>query len=219
MGQPAPRRARGGLIGESWGAEETRDLARIAQAREIIGPSVELCVDANGGYECKQAIRMAHAMAAYDVRWYEEPVSSEDLDGLRAIRDQVDADVTAGEYGTDIGYFRRMCAANAVDCLQIDATRCGGYTEWLRSVAIAASFGLTVSAHCAPNLHGTQPARAGRRGNAEPASPGMVPRRRAHRAGLFTGALDPAGGVVTPDRKRFGYGFDTEAAGRYEFRR
>jgi L-alanine-DL-glutamate epimerase-like enolase superfamily enzyme len=203
-------------IGESWGAEESRDLARIAQAREIIGPSVELYVDANGGYERKQAIRMAHAMAAHDVRWYEEPVSSDDLDGLREIRDQVDADVTAGEYGTDIGYFRRMCAANAVDCLQVDATRCGGYTEWLRSAAITASFGLTVSAHCAPNLHAPVAA----------ATPNVRHLEWFHdhvriESSLFTGSLDPTGGAVTPDRKRFGHGLDldTEAANRYEVRR
>jgi L-alanine-DL-glutamate epimerase-like enolase superfamily enzyme len=199
-------------IGESWGAAEDRDLARIAQAREIIGPAVELYVDANGGYQRKQAVRMAHAMAEHDVRWYEEPVSSDDLAGLREIRDQVEADVTAGEYGTDIGYFQRMCAANAVDCLQIDATRCGGYTEWLRSAAVAASHGLTVSGHCAPNLHAPVCA----------ATPNLRHLEWFHdhvriESSLFAGALEPIGGSITPDAKRFGHGleFDDEAAARY----
>ena len=69
------------------------------------------------------------------------------------VRDAVAADVTAGEYGYDVYYFRRMCDADAVDCLQADASRCGGITEWLRVAAIAASYGLPMSAHCAPNLH------------------------------------------------------------------
>ena len=76
-------------IGESWGTNTTRDLDRIRQAREIIGDDTELFVDANGGYQRKQAIRVINAAADYDVRWFEEPVSSDDLDGLREIRDAV----------------------------------------------------------------------------------------------------------------------------------
>src|SRR6201994_2295264 len=78
-------------IGESWGGDEARDLARVASARAAVGPEVALFVDANGGYQRKQAVRLAHAMAEFDVRWFEEPVSSDDLDGLHEIRDQVDA--------------------------------------------------------------------------------------------------------------------------------
>ena len=62
-------------------------------------------------------------------------------------------DVTAGEYGYDLAYFHRMCAAGAVDCLQVDVTRCGGITELLRTAAVAASQGFDVSGHCAPHLH------------------------------------------------------------------
>ncbi|HEX3788993.1 MAG TPA: enolase C-terminal domain-like protein [Pseudonocardiaceae bacterium] len=190
-------------IGESWGAQERRDLARIARAREVIGPDVELYVDANGGYQRKQAVRMATAMAQWDVRWFEEPVSSDDLDGLREVRDRTHADVTAGEYGTDVTYFRRMCAHEAVDCLQIDATRCGGYTEWLRSAAVAAGFGLTVSGHCAPNLHAPVAS----------ATPNLRHLEWFHdhvriESMLFSGALDPTGGTVVPVSDRPGHGLE-----------
>jgi L-alanine-DL-glutamate epimerase-like enolase superfamily enzyme len=140
-------------IGESWGSDVDRDLARTCQARQVIGPDAELYVDANGGYTRKQAIRVAHAATGLDVTWFEEPVSSDDLDGLREVRDAVDADVAAGEYGYDLVYFQRMCAAGAVDCLQADVTRCGGITEWQRVAAVAAAHGLQVSGHCAPYLH------------------------------------------------------------------
>ncbi len=142
-------------IGESWGSNEARDLARMRQARETVGAGAELFVDANGGYGRKQAIRVMAAATDLDVRWFEEPVSSDDLDGLREVRDAVAADVAAGEYGWDLPYFRRMCAAGAVDCLQADASRCGGITEWLRAAAVAASHGLDVSGHCAPHPHVT----------------------------------------------------------------
>ena len=63
------------------------------------------------------------------MRWFEEPVSSDDLDGLRLIRDRAPAgmDIAAGEYGYDLSYFRRMLEAGAVDVLQADATRCAGH--------------------------------------------------------------------------------------------
>ena len=69
-------------IGESWGSNESRDLARVALAREVIGPDTELYVDANGGYSTGQAVRMAHQMDEFGVTWFEEPVSSQDLGGL-----------------------------------------------------------------------------------------------------------------------------------------
>ena len=136
-------------IGESWGTRVDRDLARVAQTREVVGDDVEIYVDANGGYTAAQAIRVAAEFP--DVRWYEEPVSSDDLAGLRRVRDAVTPDVTAGEYGYDLQYFARM--APVVDCLQADVTRCGGITEWQRVAALAAAHNLQVSGHCAPALH------------------------------------------------------------------
>ena len=65
----------------------------------------------------------------------------------------MDADVTAGEYGYNLAYFAHLLAADTVDCVQIDVTRCGGYGEWQRIAALAASYGLDVSAHCGPALH------------------------------------------------------------------
>jgi L-alanine-DL-glutamate epimerase-like enolase superfamily enzyme len=188
-------------IGESWGTAQARDLARIAFARKVIGPEAELYVDANGGYGRKQAVRMARAMAEHDVTWFEEPVSSDDLDGLREVRDQVDPDVTAGEYGYDLPYFARMVDAQAVDCLQVDVTRCGGIIEWLRAAAVAAARGLQVSGHCAPNLHAHVAA----------AVPNFRHLEYFHdhariETMLFDGALDPKGGALRPDLSRPGLG-------------
>ena len=200
-------------IGESWGADETRDLARIAFARQVIGPDAELYVDANGGYTRKQAVRMARAMAGHDVTWFEEPVSSDDLDGLREVRDQVAPDVTAGEYGYDLAYFARMVGAQAVDCLQVDVTRCGGITEFLRASAVAAASGLQVSAHCAPNLHAHVCA----------AVPNLRHLEYFHdhvriESMLFDGVLDPHGGALRPDPARPGLGLALKAADAEKFR-
>jgi L-alanine-DL-glutamate epimerase-like enolase superfamily enzyme len=199
-------------IGESWGTRPERDLDRMRQARSAIGDDVELFVDANGGYGRKQAVRIMDAAADCDVRWFEEPVSSDDLEGLRCVRDSVRPDVAAGEYGGDLTYFERMCAAGAIDCLQADATRCGGLTEWLRVAAVAAAHHLDVSAHCAPHVHAHVAA----------ATPNLRHIEWFHdhvriEEMFFDGTLDPAGGAVRPDPAAPGHGLTLrrEVAQRY----
>lgn len=200
-------------IAESWGGVPQRDLARIAQARDIVGPDVELFVDANGGYDRKQAVRVLQAASDCDVRWFEEPVSSDDLVGLRQVRGAVRADVTAGEYGCDLAYFRRMCAADAVDCLQADASRCGGITEWLRVAAVAAAHQLQISGHCAPHLHV----------HAAAAVPNLRHLEWFHdhvriEQMFFEGTLDPSGGALHPDPAARGNGLTArdDILGRYQ---
>ncbi|WP_175442384.1 enolase C-terminal domain-like protein [Humibacillus sp. DSM 29435] len=200
-------------IGESWGTDPDRDLDRMRQARSIIGTQTELFVDANGGYTRKQAIRVMAAAADLDVRWFEEPVSSDDLDGLREIRDSVPADVTAGEYGYDLYYFRRMCEAGAVDCLQADVSRCGGITEFMRVAAVAASFGLQVSGHCGPHLHAHVAA----------ATPNLRHLEWFHdhvriESMFFDGTLDPTGGTITPDADAPGLGLTLRLADAERYR-
>ena len=110
------------------GRHPADDVRRVRVAREAIGPDAELFVDANGAYSRKQALAMAEAFAELGVTWFEEPVSSDDLDGLRLLRDRGPAgmDIAAGEYGYDLFYFRRMLEAGAVDVLQADGTAAAG---------------------------------------------------------------------------------------------
>jgi L-alanine-DL-glutamate epimerase-like enolase superfamily enzyme len=135
-------------IGESWGTRVERDLDRVELARRTVGDEVALFVDANGGYTAEQACTVGHMLDGLGVVWFEEPVSSDDHEGLDTVRDRVRADVTAGEYGHDRSYFREL--APHVDCLQIDVTRCGGYTEWRRVATDPALAGVELSGHCAP---------------------------------------------------------------------
>ncbi len=182
-------------IGESWGTRADRDLHRIALAREAVGDETELYVDANGAYGRKQAVRLARAMSDRSgVVWFEEPVSSDDLEGLREVRDQCPIDVAAGEYGYAPWYFTPMLAAGAVDCLQADATRCGGITGWLAAAHLAAGHHLPISGHCAPNLHA----------HVAVAAPNLRHLEYFHdhvriERMLFEGALSPRQGSLWPD--------------------
>jgi L-alanine-DL-glutamate epimerase-like enolase superfamily enzyme len=144
-----------GSVKMKIGRDAQRDVERVRVAREAIGPATELFVDANGAYSRKQALAQAETFARFDVRWFEEPVSSDDLEGLRLLRDRAPAgmDIAAGEYGYDIFYFQRMLAAGAVDVLQADITRCGGVTAFLQVAALCQAHNIPFSAHTSPALH------------------------------------------------------------------
>ncbi len=135
------------------GREPQRDPERVRVAREAIGPDVQLFVDGNGAYTVKQALALAQEFAGWEVRWFEEPVSSDDLAGLALLRSRVPPgmDVAAGEYGYDLPYFERML--DAVDVLQADVTRCGGITELMRVDALCHARSRPLSLHCAPAIH------------------------------------------------------------------
>ncbi len=137
------------------GRDAAKDRERVRVARKAIGDGPGLFVDANGAYSRKQALSQAEAFADSGVSWFEEPVSSDDLDGLRLIRNRAPAgmDIAAGEYGYDIFYFRRMLDAGAVDVQQADMTRCGGVTGFMQVAALCQAHNLPLSSHTAPALH------------------------------------------------------------------
>jgi L-alanine-DL-glutamate epimerase-like enolase superfamily enzyme len=188
-------------IGEGWGSELDRDLTRIDLARQVIGPEVELYVDANGAYGPGEAVRIGRALDDRAVLWFEEPVSSDDLTGLRRVRDTIGADVAAGEYGYHLPYFAAMLDAEAVDCLQVDVTRCGGFSEWLRAAALAAARNRDISSHGAQNLAA----------HVALATPNVRHLEWFHdhdriERMFFDGVLDPSGGQIHADLATPGHG-------------
>ncbi len=190
------------------------EMTRVRVARECIG-GVELYVDANGAYKRKEALAMAERFAEQDVRWFEEPVSSDDLEGLRLLRDRGPAgmQIAAGEYGYDGFYFRRMLEAGAVDVLQADATRCLGLTGFLRVGALAEAFNVPFSFHCAPALHAS----------AACALPNFAVGEYFHDHArienlFFDGAPPPVDGCLHPDRSRLGLGLEFKRADAEKYR-
>jgi L-alanine-DL-glutamate epimerase-like enolase superfamily enzyme len=131
------------------------DPERVRHAREVVGPEAELFVDANGAYDVKQAIGLAQLFAREGVSWFEEPVTGEDIRGLRAVRRAAPPpmEIAAGEYGSGVSDFRPLLQWGAVDVLMPDATRCGGITGLLDAAALARAFRIPLSAHTAPALH------------------------------------------------------------------
>jgi L-alanine-DL-glutamate epimerase-like enolase superfamily enzyme len=188
------------------GSSPDQDPARVRAARAAIGSNPELFVDANGAYSRKQALSLADRFRAEaEVGWFEEPVSSDDLDGLRLLRDRAPAGmpIAAGEYGYDAVYFRRMLEAGAVDVLQADVTRCAGITELLRVDGLCRAHGVPLSLHCGPAIH---------------LHPGTALSQLVHleyfhdhvriERTLFDGVVSPVGGALHPDLGRPGIGLE-----------
>ena len=196
------------------GRDAGADPDRVHAARRAIGDRAQLFVDANGAYARKQALALAGRFADDGVRWFEEPVSSDDLDGLRVIRDRAPAgmDVASGEYGYDPFYFRRMLAAGAVDVLQADATRCGGVSGFIAAHALCDARGLPMSAHCAPALHLHLGCALGRVRHVEY----FHDHQRIERL-LFDGAVQPRDGALAPDPGRPGLGLEMKRADAARF--
>ena len=188
------------------GRQPEKDPARVAQAREVIDSDTELFVDANGAYSRKDALALAEIFAAESgVTWFEEPVSSDDLDGLRLIRDRapVGMDIAAGEYGYDLWYFRRMLEAGAVDVLQADATRCAGITGFMRVGALVEARSMQLSSHCGPSLH-VHPCCAVNNFRHMEYFHDHVRIERM----FFDGVLTPVHGELRPDLSRPGMGLE-----------
>ena len=196
------------------GREPECDMKRVRAARSAIGENVQLYVDANGAYTRKQALAFAEDFAEQRVTWFEEPVSSQDLEGLRLIRDRAPAgmSIAAGEYGYDPVYFRRMLEAGAVDILQADATRCLGITGFLQAAALCQANCIPLSAHTAPTLHAH-------------VCCAVVPaydveyfhdHARIEQL-LFDGAAVPVDGNLAPDLSRPGLGIELKHADAERF--
>jgi L-alanine-DL-glutamate epimerase-like enolase superfamily enzyme len=178
------------------GSAPAEDPRRVHHARDAIGAQAGLFVDANGALDARQALRCAEAFAREDVGWFEEPVSSDDLAGLRLLRARGPAgmEIAAGEYVYTLDDARRLLEAGAVDVLQADVSRCGGITGFLRIAALAQAFHVPLSGHCAPALHL----------HAALAAPGLRHLEWFHdhvriEAMLFDGAPHPEAGFIAAD--------------------
>jgi len=196
------------------GSDPSRDPHRVQVAREGIG-DCGLFVDANGAYTVKQALDLAHTFAEKQVLWFEEPVSSDDLEGLSRVRNLAPADmeIAAGEYGYTMDYFRRMLQAGAVDVLQADASRCGGITGFLQVAALCEAHHMELSAHCAPALHL----------HVACAAPRLRHQEWFHdhvriEARLFDGAPIPKEGIIRPDLSRPGIGLEFKESDAQRYR-
>lgn len=153
-------------------------------------------------------------MVQSGVTWFEEPVSSDNLEGLHMVRDKapLGMSISAGEYGYDVVYFRKMLEAGAVDTLQADVTRCLGITDFLRVGALCDAFFIPLSGHTAPTIHGYLGTVVKSMVNVEY----FYDHVRIEQM-LFDGSLVARNGLLTPDPERVGLGIELKQSIAEEF--
>ncbi|WP_433469928.1 enolase C-terminal domain-like protein [Spirillospora sp. CA-128828] len=180
------------------------DPRRLSAVREAIGDGPELFADANGALARKDALYWARRFAEeWGVRWFEEPVSSDDIVGLRLVRDHGPGglEVTAGEYGFVLKDFADLLDGPAVDCLQADVTRCGGITGLMQVAGLSAARQTDLSAHCAPAVSAHAFCAVKRLRHLEYSHDHV----RVERL-VFDGTLNPVDGALRPAADRPGLG-------------
>ena len=187
------------------GSQPLDDPRRVSIARKAIGDDTELFVDANGAYTVTQALRLSRQFSEHDVRWFEEPVSSDNLTGLTQIRSRapIGMDIAAGEYGYTAWYFQQMIDAQAVTVLQADATRCGGISGFLDAAALCWAANVPLSSHCGPSMHLHVCCAVPRAIHME----FFHDHARMERM-FFEGFCEPISGVMRPDLSRPGMGLE-----------
>lgn len=190
------------------GRDPTADPARVAAARQAVGDDTTLMVDANGAFTPREASRTAFGLAEHGVSWFEEPVSSDDLAGATWLRDRLPPGMAlaAGEYGHQPQYFATLLDAGAVDVVQADATRCGGYSGFLEVASLCAAHQVPLSTHTAPQLHAPVAAAAPTLLHLEWFADHVVVEQH-----VFENPRSPSAGTLEPDRGAHGHGLVRKA--------
>ncbi|MAS15600.1 MAG: rhamnonate dehydratase [Nitratireductor sp.] len=128
-----------------------KDIQRVAAVRDAIGPDIRLMVDANHCYSVPNAIRLGRMLEAFDIDWFEEPISPEDVDGYIEVSRALDMAVAGGENDFTRWGFRDKIVRKAMDIVQPDVCAAGGLTECKKIAALASAHGV----ECVPHAWGS----------------------------------------------------------------
>jgi L-alanine-DL-glutamate epimerase-like enolase superfamily enzyme len=130
------------------------DIERIAAVRAVIGPDIELMVDANQRWDLFRARRAIDALTPFGLSWVEEPLPADDIAGYVSLRQSVRVPIALGENLRTIRRFRDALTAGACDLLQPNVARVGGITPFRRIAELARVFNVPVYPHLLPDLSG-----------------------------------------------------------------
>lgn len=122
-------------------------VKRVREARDAVGPDVQIMLDAHGSTSVGDAIKIARAVEEFDITWYEEPVIFHNFQGLAEVRRAISIPVATGENLYTRFAFRDLALARAADVWQPDMAMVGGLTEMLRIAHLASAFEFGLAPH------------------------------------------------------------------------
>jgi len=135
------------------GLSPEKDAERVAVARDGAGKDFILAVDANRGWNVSDAIRFSRLIEHLDISWFEEPCHwHDDAFMMARVRQVTRIPINAGQSEFSSHGVRRLLAAGAVDYVNLDASECGGITEWRRAAGMCAVHGVKMAHHEEPQI-------------------------------------------------------------------
>lgn len=123
------------------------DVERLARVREMVGPQVNIMMDANQGMTVANALRLAEAAKSLGISWFEEPIAHTDFDGYAHLRRQAGLSLAMGEREFDTVALRELIRREAIDLWQPDILRLGSVEAWRASAALAQAHHIPVLPH------------------------------------------------------------------------
>ena len=132
---------------DPMGQDERTDIALVREARKGLGDDGMLLIDAGLVWDSKTALQRARAFSDYGIYWLEEPLRPDDYEGYRKLAESTDVRIAAGEEESGRQSFIELMDRGRVDVVQVDLTRCGGFTEAMKIAALAWDRGLPVANH------------------------------------------------------------------------
>jgi len=129
-----------------FGVDDDMEVIR-AVADAVSGRQVTLMVDTNHAYGRAEALRLGRVLDEFDLRWYEEPVAPEDVDGYCELRSRLATPIAGGENEHSLFGFRELIGRHAVDVVQPDIGSCGGLTAARHVTALAHAHGVEINPH------------------------------------------------------------------------
>ncbi len=132
---------------DPMGQDEKTDIALVREGRKGLGDGADLLIDAGLVWDAKTALQRARAFSEYNIFWLEEPLRPDDYDGYRKLAEGTDVRIAAGEEESNRASYIELMDRGRIDVVQVDLTRCGGFTEAVKIAALAWDRGLVIANH------------------------------------------------------------------------
>jgi L-alanine-DL-glutamate epimerase-like enolase superfamily enzyme len=132
---------------DPMGQDEKTDIGLVREGRKGLGDGADLLIDAGLVWDSKTALQRARAFQEYNIYWLEEPLRPDDYDGYKKLARATDVRIAAGEEESNRASFLELMDRGGIDVVQVDLTRCGGFTEAMKIAALAWDRGLPVANH------------------------------------------------------------------------
>ena len=124
-----------------------RNLELVRTVRETVGNEIEVMADAYMGWTLDYAKRMLPLLEPFRLRWLEEPVIPDDIQGYAELKSYARIPIAGGEHEFTLYGFRELLEARALDYIQFDTNRVGGISQARKISALAEAHSVPVVPH------------------------------------------------------------------------